>query len=211
MSRYINDITLNKPDDFVYKLINEHIRTKKYEIISRGEEKVWRTKTANPFVLKFLRYEYQNGILHIEAWLKNGAKEFNLDGKSFSGLCKAYKQELDRLSDILKNTKAQREPDESFDIPDSKKKVGPMLMSILSVVLGLIGIIMGIYVPLLGIFINALGLICSKNGSAAPNKVVANIGMIISTIGIFMSVILFGLYLTWFNLPEGTIPFLNIW
>lgn len=211
MSRYINDINVNKPDDFVFKLINEHIRTKKYEIIFIGKEKVWKTKTVNPFVSKLLRYEYQNGILHIEAWLKNGAREFNLDGKSFSGLCKAYKQELEHLSDVLKNTKAQREPDGSYDIPNNKKKVSPMLISILSVLLGLVGVAMGFYVPLLGIFINAFGLIFSKKGSEAPNKIVANIGMIISTIGIFLSVILFGLFLTWLNLPEGTIPFLNIW
>ena len=81
MARYIKDVTLNKPDDFVAFIMNDYLQKNSFAMSDWKGEPCYRAGDAMMEGFKYLKWNYTGGVLHLEAWLKgNFGKEMNLDG-----------------------------------------------------------------------------------------------------------------------------------
>ncbi len=91
MARYIKEIELGIAPEKVEEILEDFLQENTfYKTTWKGEA----CYTADFSVLKevqFLKYSYENGVLHFEAWLRNGAsKEQGLTGMGAMDLKKPY-------------------------------------------------------------------------------------------------------------------------
>ena len=91
MARYIKEIELGIAPEKVEEIMEDFLQENTfYKTTWKGEA----CYTADFSVLKevqFLKYSYENGVLHFEAWLRNGAsKEQGLTGMGAMDLKKPY-------------------------------------------------------------------------------------------------------------------------
>ena len=99
MARYIKEIELGIAPEKVEEILEDFLQENTfYKTTWKGEA----CYTADFSVLKevqFLKYSYENGVLHFEAWLRNGAsKEQGLTGLGAMDLKKPY---LDAFLSLL--------------------------------------------------------------------------------------------------------------
>lgn len=91
MARYIKEIELGITPEKVEEILEDFLQENAfYKTTWKGEA----CYTADFSVLKevqFLKYSYENGVLHFEAWLRDGAsKEQGLTGMGAMDLKKPY-------------------------------------------------------------------------------------------------------------------------
>ena len=91
MARYIKEIELGIAPEKVEEILEDFLQENTfYKTTWKGEA----CYTADFSVIKevqFLKYSYENGVLHFEAWLRNGAsKEQGLTGMGAMDLKKPY-------------------------------------------------------------------------------------------------------------------------
>ena len=91
MARYIKEIELGIAPEKVEEILGDFLQENEfYRTTWKGEA----CYTADFSVLKevqFLKYSYENGVLHFEAWLRDGAsKEQGLTGMGAMDLKKPY-------------------------------------------------------------------------------------------------------------------------
>lgn len=81
MARYIQNIELNKPDDFVIFMMNDFIQKHGFTVSDWKGEPAYR---AGDFMFegyKYLKWSYVNGIFHLEAWIRGTfGGEWDLEG-----------------------------------------------------------------------------------------------------------------------------------
>ena len=98
MARYVKELVLNKPDDFVQFMMNDYLRKNSFVMADWKGEPAYRTGDAMMEGYKYLKWYYRNGVFHLEAWLKGTfGGEWNLDG--FVGVLqkKPYRESLEQL------------------------------------------------------------------------------------------------------------------
>lgn len=91
MTRYIKDIYLEQPEEIVEQIMNSFIQQNNFKRTLWNGEICWGASHAIVGEIYFFKYIYDNGILHIEAWIRNGkTKEMGLTGWEASDLKKPY-------------------------------------------------------------------------------------------------------------------------
>lgn len=70
MSRYTNDLPLNKPADFVQFMMNDYLSKNGFSTAEWKGQPVYRAGDPMLEGYKFMTWSYINGVLHVEAWLK---------------------------------------------------------------------------------------------------------------------------------------------
>ena len=70
MARYVRELVLNKPDDFVSFMMNDYLQKNKFSMSDWKGEPAYRAGDAMMEGYKYLKWSYSNGTLHVEAWLK---------------------------------------------------------------------------------------------------------------------------------------------
>lgn len=70
MSRYIQDIVLNKPDDFVNFMMSDFIHKYDFFLHNWKGETCYRSGDAFMAGYRYFTWGYRNGVLHLEAWLR---------------------------------------------------------------------------------------------------------------------------------------------
>ena len=70
MSRYTNDLPLNKPVDFVQFMMNDYLSKNGFSTAEWKGQPVYRAGDPMLEGYKFMTWSYINGVLHVEAWLK---------------------------------------------------------------------------------------------------------------------------------------------
>ena len=98
MSRYTNDLPLNKPVDFVQFMMNDYLSKNGFSTAEWKGQPVYRAGDPMLEGYKFMTWSYINGVLHVEAWLKGlFGGEMGLTG--FVGCLqkKPFKQSLEQL------------------------------------------------------------------------------------------------------------------
>lgn len=105
MARYIQDVTLNKPDDFVYFIMNDYLQKNGFIMSDWKGEPAYRAGDPMLEGYKYLKWSYTNGIFHLEAWLKGTfGGEWNLDGFVGCMMKKPYKSNLEQLITVLQQS-----------------------------------------------------------------------------------------------------------
>lgn len=105
MARYIRDVVLNKPDDFVSFIMNDYLQKNGFTMSDWKGEPAFRAGDPMMEGYKFLKWSYVNGVLHLEAWLKGTfGKEWDLNGFVGIMMKKPYRENLEQLVVILQQS-----------------------------------------------------------------------------------------------------------
>ncbi len=128
--RYVNEITLNMDPVYVENSIQAYLKQNDFKLVNEKEESFYKTGG----VMHSFKYAYNNGVLHIEAWLGKIGKEYDIsDGKFMGAAYKVpyYNSVLSLLGSLEKDRQMQQyisaqsydqvntQPYGSFDQPNS--------------------------------------------------------------------------------------------
>lgn len=195
MARYVNEIVLNKPDDFVHYIMNDYITKCGFKPKTKKGEQILQDGSGFLTAPRFLKYSYFNGVLHIEAWLNSGfGGEMNLEGTYGFAIKKAYKDELNEIINLLCQPLPQVNPNGGYNMPvtvytfDTSKKALPGLL------LGIFGTVAAFLLPLIGLLLSGFGFVYSKKATHSTKHSMANVGMVFSVLGIVLSIIMWIIY-----------------
>lgn len=98
MSRFTQDLVLNKPDDFVHFIMEDYLAKHGFSMSDWKGEPAYRAGDAVVEGFKYLKWSYANGVFHLEAWIKGTfGKEHGLDGAYGVVVTKPYKSSLKQL------------------------------------------------------------------------------------------------------------------
>ena len=102
MARYVKDLVLNKPEDFVTFIMNDYLQKNQFVVSEWKGEPAYRTGDALIEGYKYLKWSYENGTLHLEAWMKSTfGKEMGLDGFVGALQKKPYREGIEQLFHVL--------------------------------------------------------------------------------------------------------------
>ena len=102
MARYVKDIVLNKPDDFVQFIMNDFLQKNQFQPGQWKGEPAYCTGNALVEGVRYLKWSYSDGKFHLEAWLQGTmGGEWDLDGFVGIAMKKPYKSSLEQLFDVL--------------------------------------------------------------------------------------------------------------
>ena len=100
MARFTRDLVLNKPDDFVQFIMNDFLQKNQFEMSDWKGEAVFRAGDAMVEGFKYLKWTYNGGVFHLEAWLASSEpfrKSLTKTAwNSFSQLCSSRCRRTDR-------------------------------------------------------------------------------------------------------------------
>lgn len=86
--RYIKDLVLNIASEDVENAIQEYLRGLDFKLVYEEGEQYYKTGGVM-LTLRGFKYSYQDGILHLEAWVGKIGKEMNIgDGKLIGAAAK---------------------------------------------------------------------------------------------------------------------------
>ena len=105
--RYINEISLNMDAIYVENSIQAYLKQNDFKLVNENEENYYKTGGA----MRCFKYWYNNGVLHIEAWLGKIGKEMDIsDGKLVAAAYKVpyYNSVLSLLGSFEKDRQMQQ-------------------------------------------------------------------------------------------------------
>lgn len=102
MARYVQDVILNKPDDFVHFIMNDYLQKNGFVMSDWKGEPAYRAGDPMLEGYKYLKWSYINGHFHLEAWLKGTfGGEWDLEGFVACAQKGPYKNTLQTLIQTL--------------------------------------------------------------------------------------------------------------
>lgn len=205
MARYVKELMLNKPDDFVQFIMNDFLRKNSFIMADWKGEPAYRTGDAMMEGYKYLKWYYSNGVFHLEAWMKGTfGGEWDLDGFVGSLQKKPYRESLEQLFAALRQpipmpqgamqgnqsvTVNPGRPYQNFVPVHTVDNSGAATMGL---VLGIFSVILGIFIPILGIILACLGFSRARMGAGSSKSGQAKAGKILCIIGILLAIIMWG-------------------
>ena len=203
MARFTRDLVLNKPDDFVQFIMNDFLQKNQFEMSDWKGEAAYRAGDAMVEGFKYLKWSYNGGVFHLEAWLKSvGGGEMDLDGFVGTLQKKPYRESLEQLFAALQqplpaNGSQDMSPQgagpQGGPQPIPVQTVDNSGAATLALVFGIISIILALLFPLGGIILAALGFTRARLGSGSSKAGMAKVGKILCIIGLVVAVVNWGL------------------
>lgn len=205
MSRYIREVVINKPDDFVQYIMNDFLTKHGFKLEQFKGQQVYRAGGGMIEIPKFLVWGYQNGVFHIEAWTRTlwlpGVYGGENDLSGFAGAVpkSAYKNDIEQLIGLLFQSIDQGQPNPAMagqpmgqGMPQQTVYVrgtDTSRYATMGLVFSLIGIL-GICMPIVGVIFGALGITYGKKGQTSEKKGMATAGFVIGIIVLVVSIIM---------------------
>lgn len=191
MARFTQDITLNKPDDFVTLIMNDYLQKNNYVTSDWKGEPAYRTGDAFVEGFKFLKWSYGNGVLHLEVWMKGTfGGEWGLTGFVGALPKKQYKQSIDQLIEVLKQPIPEggaQEAEGGIPTPVMVQTVDNHGAATRALVLGILSVVFSFIIPLIGLVLGCFGISSARMGMASSKGGQAKAGRVLSIIGIVIS------------------------
>ncbi|MDR2655247.1 MAG: hypothetical protein LBC56_04115 [Oscillospiraceae bacterium] len=206
--RTVIDLQLNKPDDFVWFIINDFCSKEGFIFKNRKGEDVWQGGYGMFTAALFMKIGYGNGSLHLEAWM-GGAFGGESDLDSFVGFAakKAFRKSIDTLLGLLQQPLPEG-GNYAAAIPVAVHNPTKNANSALG--FGIASVIISIVLPFFGliswwtVILGVAGAVSSVSGMKSTRKGVAVAGLVLSIIGIAITVIMFVL-----NIQVGVLGLLG--
>ena len=174
MSRYIRHEVLNQPEDFVNFMMNDFLSKHGFQLVEFKGQRVYRAGGGWFEMPKFLVWNYQDGVFHMEAWARYlilpgvYSKEKDLDGFYGAVVKKVYKNDLEQLIALLHQpVGAQR------DNLQGTGQSGPIVVQ---------GVDTWVTVIL-----NVTAIIYARKGASSGKKGRATAGMVCAIIGLVIT------------------------
>lgn len=207
MSRYIQDIVLNKPDDFVNFMMSDFIHKYDFFLHNWKGETCYRSGDAFMAGYRYFTWGYQNGVLHLEAWLRGPfGTEMGLTGFYGWAVKAGYKKEVDEIIQLLQQplpgdgTSGGNAPMQDTSMNGASINgapvngtpgQGPIPVHVIDtsrhaapgLALGILSIVLSLLVPYLGILLSVFGFIYSKKSIHSVKGKMATAGFVCSIIG----------------------------
>ena len=187
MARWIRDELLNQPADFVEFLMNDYLTKNGFLRVTRKGEQVWKEGDGFLTMARFLKYSYENGMLHLEAW--TGAfRESALTGFVGSLPKKFYRESLEELIRLLhqpippEGMGAQGQPI-VVQVPDHAGPAVPAL------VCSILGIVSGLLIPIIGLIFSGFGMSLGQRARNSSKYSMAKTAVILGTICMVLSLL----------------------
>lgn len=201
MARYVNELVLNQPDDFVQFIMNDFLQKNQYVLVEYNGEQVFRAGDAMVEGYRYLKWNYMNGVFHIEAWLTSvTGKEMDLDGFVGALQKKPYKDSLEQLYAALKQPipAPQNMAGQAGQQPGMQPGPQPVPVhtvdntgaATMALVFGILSIVAGFVIPIIGIILGILGLSRVRMGKGSSMAGRAKAGQICAIIGIVISILM---------------------
>lgn len=188
MARYVRELVLNKPDDFVSFMMNDYLQKNKFSMSDWKGEPAYRAGDAMMEGYKYLKWSYSNGTLHVEAWLKgNFGKEMGLTGFVATLQKKPFRDSLEQLYSALQQDISQTQGSGGA-IP--VQTVDNSSAATMALVFGIISVIIGFIWPLGAIIVAVLGYSRARMGSGSSKVGMAKAGQILSIIGVVIAFVM---------------------
>ena len=188
MARYVKDLVLNKPDDFVSFMMNDYLQKNKFSMSDWKGEPAYRAGDAMMEGYKYLKWSYSNGTLHVEAWLKGSfGKEMGLTGFVATFQKKPFRDSLEQLYSALQQDISQAQGSGGA-IP--VQTVDNSSAATMALVFGIISVIIGFIWPLGAIIVAVLGYSRARMGSGSSKAGMAKAGQILSIIGVVIALVM---------------------
>lgn len=193
MARYVQEIVLNKPDDFVQFIMNDYLQKNSFIMSDWKGEPAYRAGDAALEGYKYLKWGYMNGVFHLEAWMKGTfGGEWNLEGFVGSLQKKPYRESLEQLLMILQQPLPQgQQIPQGYPIPvRTTDNTGAATMAL---AFGILAVVIGFWVPILGILFGCLGFSRARMGAGSSKAGMAKAGKILCILGIVIAVVMWAL------------------
>ena len=198
MARYTQDIILNKPDDFVAFMMNDYMTKNSFTQNTWKGAPVFRRGDGFFEGFRYLIWNYSNGVLHLEAWLKGPfGGEQGLTGFWGWAIKAAYRSDLEKLIALLQQTL----PDPSMTggmMPDgTPAPAAPIPVQTMdnhrnatfSLILGIVCILL-CWSPLLCVVAGSFSIICYRSSKASSKAGQAKIGRVCAIVGMSITLAL---------------------
>ena len=200
MARYVNELVLNQPDDFVQFIMNDFLQKNQYVLMDYKGEQVFRAGDAMVEGYRYLKWYYMNGVFHVEAWLTSvTGKEMDLDGFVGALQKKPYKDSLEQLYVALRQPiPAPQNMGQSGPQPGMQPGPQPVPVrtvdntsaATMALVFGILSIVTGFLIPIVGIILSVVGLSRVRMGKGSSMAGRAKAGQICAIIGIVVSILM---------------------
>ena len=196
MARYVRDLVLNKPDDFVRFIMNDFLQKNGFVLSDWKGEPAYRTGDAVMEGYKYLKWNYAGGIFHLEAWMKGTfGGEWNLDGFVGTLQKKPYKESLEQLFATLNqplSMNQQAAPGQPMPNVVPVHTVDNSNAATMGLVFGIFSLIFAFLIPLVSIILACLGFSRARMGAGSSKAGMAKAGKVLCIIGIVIAVIMWG-------------------
>ena len=187
MGRYVKDLVLNKPDDFVSFMMSDYLQKNQFSMSDWKGEPAYRAGDAMLEGYKYLKWSYQNGTLHLEAWLKSGTgKEMDLEGFVATVQKKPYKASLEQLFQVMQQDIPQGQGMQPIPV----QTVDNSSASIWALIFGILSVVFAFIIPLLSIIFAVVGVSRGRMGSGSSKAGMAKAGKVLSIIGVVIAVVI---------------------
>lgn len=191
MARYIKDLVLNKPEDFVSFMMNDYLQKNQFKMSEWKGKPAYRAGDAMMEGYKFIQWSYSNGTLHLEAWLKGSfGGEWNLDGFVGTLQKKPFKNSLEQLFALLQQDVPEGQDTQGIGAPVPVQTVDNSSAATWALIFGICSVILAFIIPLISICFAALGFSRGRMGSGSSKAGLAKAGKILSIIGLVIAIIL---------------------
>lgn len=200
MARYVQDVVLNKPDNFVFYIVNDFLQKNGFVMSDWKGEPAYRTGDPMLAGYRYLKYSYTNGVFHLEAWMKGTfGGEWDLDG--FVGCAQKgpYKENLNLLIQTLQQPLPQQQsnmPSETSTQSAQTAQPAPAVIPVqtvdnqnaatLGLVFGILSIVLSC-IPILGLVFGILGLTQARMGQGSSKSSMAKTGKICAIVGLSLT------------------------
>ena len=206
MARYVRDLVLNKPDDFVQFMMNDYLQKNSFIMSEWKGEAAYRAGDAMMEGYKYLKWYYRDGVFHLEAWLKGTfGGEWDLSGFVAVLQKKPYRESLEQLFAVLQQPlpMPQNMPGQGMPGPGSPGQpyqntvpvhtVDNSGAATMGLVFGILSVVFAFIIPLVGIILACLGFSRARMGAGSRKSGQARAGKIFCIIGIIAAIVMWGL------------------
>lgn len=193
MARYIREQILNQPEDFVQFMMNDFVTKHGFRQVEFKGEIVYRAGKGLLEFPKFLKWNYQNGVFHLEAWVRNlwlpgvYGKENAMTGYVGCIPKNAYKGDIDQLIGLLYQNVTRPDPAPQA-APAYVQGVDTSRYANIALALGIVGLVLSC-LPYIGILFGILGIVYGLKGQNSMKKGRATAGFVCGLIGLIIGIL----------------------
>ncbi len=204
MARYVRDLVLNKPEDFVQFIMNDYLQKNSFVLADWKGESAYRTGDAMMEGYKYLKWYYNGGVFHLEAWMKGTfGGEWNLEGFVGALQKKPYRESIEQLLAALKQPiPAPQNGSMNQGGPMNQGQPYPTTVPVytpdnssaatMALVFGIASLVFAFLIPIVSIIFACLGYSRARMGARSSKAGMAKAGKILCIIGIIAA---FGMWI----------------
>lgn len=215
--RFETTFTINQPEEFVQFILNDFFAKEGFTLTDYNGERVWKKGVGMLTAPQFIKVDYQNGQVHLEAWMKYAilpgvyCGEMGLTGFWGFAVKKVLRDRVDALIYLLQQPVAQSgqpmphanpaqaapsaQPGQpAQQTPYAQPQPIPVAVhdtskkATLALVMGLISIVAWI-IPLAGVIVSVIGITSAIPGMKSSGRGKAIAGLVLSIIFLIVSIV----------------------